>query len=675
MEKSSAAQEYAKRGWKVIALHHVDAEGRCSCKLGAGCRSAGKHPLDTSWQEADDLSPMDLHAHFTEGEANVGLSTGRRSGFWVLDIDPDHGGHETLARLIREHGDLPATRTVETGSGGQHFYFALADGQEVRGTQGHLGAGIDTRGEGGQVVAPPSRSDKGVYKLASDAPLAVAPEWLSEALKPREVVVHERVAPPTSPDAWLKALLGGTAAQLREVGQSDAGWDAGTFKVAVRLAEVAKSDWNELTLEQAHSHLLEHAPTQAAPTAQWPTPWTLEDVEEKWQSGLRGSQPIPPPAVREDFPEFAAGEEWPTRTWDDLGNAMRLQDHYGRYLRYVPTDKEWAVYKGGRWVRRNSGLAGSLVPIMLGRLPTTEAMSYSDQPSGDDPSPREAFLKWVDKQRSEAKMTAALSAARRIPDLHTEVEEFDADPMLLNAPNGVLDLASGEWMEHQPEQLLTLQTAAPIDLGAACPRWEAFLERTQPDPQVREFLAEVVGYSLTGRMDEQAIFIHHGSGANGKSVFMDVLSSLLGGYSQVVPRQTLLVKRNDGIPTDIARMVGKRFLHTGETATGRQLDEEVVKSITGGDRQVARHLHADEFEFKPQGKLHYATNHLPHISDADSIWRRIILIRWGVVILEHERDGLLAEGILQEERAGALAWAIKGAQRWASRGRLVVPES
>jgi len=672
-----AARRYTERGWAVLPLHHITAEGVCSCRKGGTCgRNAGKHPRNTDWPECD-ITAAGLFDTFGD-TANVGIITGHRSGIWVVDVDPDNAGYDTLADLLTDNGQLPDTYTVETGSGGTHYYFALPDtGEAVRSTTGALGQGIDTRGEGGMVVAPPSTSGKGPYRIVDDRDPVEAPAWLTDKL--HVDVPVEEAGPPANPDRWLAALLEGTAADLDAVthgrpfgGRGEIkGWNDGTYTVAARLAEVAKADWNELTPGQARTHLHDHAPLQTSPTADWPYLWTSQDVEDRWTSAWRRVEAATPPRKRPEgeFIPFGVSHEW-----DDLGNAQRLLDRHADQLRWVTTDKAWAVYMGGRWRRRTDALASTLVARMVRSLEEDEADSYSTQPDDKGVTERDRFLKWARGQGAETKMAAALNAAKRLPEFHATVDEFDSHPMLLNAPNGVLDLETGRLGPHDPSLMLTAQTAVPVDLEASCPRWDAFLKRVMPGDDERAFLARAVGYSLTGTMTEQVLFMHHGEGANGKSVFLDVIGSLLGDYGQVVPRQTLLVKRNDGIPTDIARMLGKRFLQTNETSTGRQLDEEVVKSITGGDRQVARHLHGDEFEFRPQGKLHYVTNHLPHLTDAESIWRRIVLLRWGVVIPEGRRDGNLSSRIIREEAAGVLAWAIRGCAVWAADG-LGVPLS
>ena len=116
--------------------------------------------------------------------ANVGIATGRASGIWALDIDPDHGGDATLAGLLAEHGPLPETRTHRTGSGGTHYVFSYPPDFDVPRTAGLvLGKGIDTLGEDSLIVAPPSVSGKGAYTVVDDRDPVAAPAWLLQPLR------------------------------------------------------------------------------------------------------------------------------------------------------------------------------------------------------------------------------------------------------------------------------------------------------------------------------------------------------------------------------------------------------------------------------------------------------------------------------------------------------------
>ncbi len=166
-----AALSYAKRGWSVIP-----AEPR------------GKRPV-VAWQEfqrriatADEIA--DWFGRWPD--ANVAVVTGALSGLVVLDIDPRHGGTDSLSRLEITHGPLPQTLEALTGGGGRHLYFRHPGGL-VRNRVG-LAPGVDVRGDGGCVVAPPSvhPSGKRYAWVAShgpeDRPPARAPDWLLRQL-------------------------------------------------------------------------------------------------------------------------------------------------------------------------------------------------------------------------------------------------------------------------------------------------------------------------------------------------------------------------------------------------------------------------------------------------------------------------------------------------------------
>jgi len=182
----TAALAYARGGWRVLPLHGI-LRGCCTCRRPCG-RSAGKHPVGA-------LVPRGLHDATLDVDtisrwwsrmpaANIGIATGAGSGLLVVDIDPRNGGAETLDRLERQVGELPPTPRVSTGGDGVHYYFRLPLG-ELRST---LGSGIDIKGDGGYVVAPPSLHVSGREY-----------SWCAEAA-PDEVALAEL------PNPWLTAL-------------------------------------------------------------------------------------------------------------------------------------------------------------------------------------------------------------------------------------------------------------------------------------------------------------------------------------------------------------------------------------------------------------------------------------------------------------------------------------
>jgi putative DNA primase/helicase len=236
---------------------------------------------------------------------------------------------------------------------------------------------------------------------------------------------------------------------------------------------------------------------------------------------------------------------------------------------------------------------------------------------------------------------------------------------VLNCLSGVVKLRTGKRIDHAPEQRLTMQCPVVYDPEAEAPHWEAFLRQVQPDPEVRAYLRRQAGYCATAHTTEQAFFLWHGTGANGKSVAQEVIAGVLGTYAQSVPVETLLLRKTEGaIPNDIARMIGKRYLVASETKQGKHLDEQRLKQLTGGDTVSARFLHAEWFDFKPVGKINLSTNHLPHMTDDDATWRRLHVLLWGETIPEGKRDGTLVERLIREEGSGILNWIVQGAVEW-----------
>ena len=159
----TATLSYAARGWYVIPLHSI-GQGRCTC-TDRGCKHPGKHPRIRTGRDhaCATIEEAILRGWWDQWpSANVGIVTGARSGLVVLDVDPKNGGLDTLRRLETEQGPLPSTPTVVTGSGGLHLYF-LHLGTRVPNRAG-LFPGIDLRGDGGFVVAPPSQHALGHYR-------------------------------------------------------------------------------------------------------------------------------------------------------------------------------------------------------------------------------------------------------------------------------------------------------------------------------------------------------------------------------------------------------------------------------------------------------------------------------------------------------------------------------
>ncbi len=290
----AAAYSYIARGWAVIPLHNIVGVA-CSCGSADPVhvyKQGGKHPVFREWQRSGLTTEAAVEATWRERPgANIGIQTGAVSRFWVLDVDPDNGGHTALAGLVAAYGVLPETYTVTTGSGGMHYYWAIPE-WEPHAYRGRLPTGLDVRGWGGQVVAPPSVSGKGAYAVGSDVPIVAAPEWLLDMIRPPRRELPEFEAEPTG-GGWSLAPIGGPERERALLGRAlpeDLGLIAaappGTrnptaFAVACRFWEFINAGWIEHDAIWAQF-------AEAARVADIDGTFTEGEVAGIWASARRG---------------------------------------------------------------------------------------------------------------------------------------------------------------------------------------------------------------------------------------------------------------------------------------------------------------------------------------------------------------------------------------------------
>jgi hypothetical protein len=270
----TAALDYLNRGWAVIPLHWVDNNGLCSC----GSRDerhwkvAGKHPLSKRWQAGEAMSKADAYSVFMEQypKANIGVLTGH--DFWAMDVDPATGGMESLARMEAEHGPLPTTMRLRTGSGGYHYLWKMPPGITVKNDQhGKIAPGIDIRADRGMIVVAPSVSAKGAYTIDVDAPIVGEPAHLTAILR----AAHEKRAQSASVEHMVVEDLPAvadlddiTAERVQRYAEKVVAdeveryrnappgtGNAELFSAACNVLEVAQSPWNLITRAQVHDAL------------------------------------------------------------------------------------------------------------------------------------------------------------------------------------------------------------------------------------------------------------------------------------------------------------------------------------------------------------------------------------------------------------------------------------
>jgi putative DNA primase/helicase len=322
--------------------------------------------------------------------------------------------------------------------------------------------------------------------------------------------------------------------------------------------------------------------------------------------------------------------------------------HEGR-LRFDHDAGKWREWTGSVWRENKTGIAFNFARELARDLAENEPDK----------------VRYVTSKTSFA--AGVERFARADPVFATTADFWDRDPMLLGTPEGVVDLRTGRQRASKPGDGLTKATAVAPAPNADCPLWTRFLaETTGGDEEMVRFLRQWFGYCLTGDTREHALVFVFGPGGNGKSVFLNVLTGILGDYATTATMDAFIASHGDKHSTDLAMLRGARLVTASETEEGRQWAEARIKQLTGGDPIMARFMRQDNFTFKPQFKLTIVGNHKPSLRTVDDAQRR----RFNLVPFNHKpvTPDRQLESKLRTEWPAILQWAIEGCLDWQASG-------
>lgn len=352
----------------------------------------------------------------------------------------------------------------------------------------------------------------------------------------------------------------------------------------------------------------------------------------------------------------------------DSGNGNRFADEHRGMIKYSHTHKKWYFWDGKCWRDDRAGSIKSLADMTIKGM-KEQAFSIDDEDEQKD------FLKWISRTSNTNGKEAMIKEAQHLNGIPVLTDEFDANAEYFNCQNGVINLRNGEVMLHNSSYMMSKISNAEISNSADAPLWNKFLyEIMDGNEELVRYLQKAVGYSLTGSIKEQCVFFLYGTGSNGKSTFLEVVSELLGTYALNAQPETIMTRNSNASSTqDIARLQGARLVTTVEPQEGMKLNEGLIKQMTGGDKITACYKYGLEFEYKPEFKLWMATNHKPIIRGTDNgIWRRMHLIPFTVTIPDDKIDRNLAYK-LKRELPAIMRWAVDGCIAWQKDGRLTPP--
>jgi putative DNA primase/helicase len=267
----------------------------------------------------------------------------------------------------------------------------------------------------------------------------------------------------------------------------------------------------------------------------------------------------------------------------DSGNAELFAALYRGKVLYDHQRRRWFVWRDHWWTDDSDGEVQRFAKLAA-RTRLRAAAQIADDHE------REQQVKWAVHSESRYGLQAVLSLAQAEASLADDGAGWDGDPWLLGARNGVVDLRTGALRHGKPTDRITLNTTVAFDPLARCERWMQFLNQIfLGDAELVAFVQRAVGYSLTGATREQCLFLCHGGGANGKSTFLETIRHVAGGYGWNLPFSVFELLGRDGIPNDVASLVGKRLVTAIETNEATRLNEARVKALTGSDTVSISH--------------------------------------------------------------------------------------
>jgi putative DNA primase/helicase len=421
---------------------------------------------------------------------------------------------------------------------------------------------------------------------------------------------------------------------------------------------------------------------------------------------------------------------------NDYGNGLRLIEHFGADLTSVPRvgwyvwdERRWALDADALAARRKAHRLSDLIAkeIWWIELPKGEAEILAQLQDAEEALEELGVIPAKDRTDDQLRRMVAAqklkaaaedikdrrdkSIARRLTHaknagnsnainnmmgeaaaiLARPLDTLDASPLDINTEGGVLrfclvpgedeggqappaPVARFDLLPHARDQWLTKLMPVTPDPAATCPRFDAFLRQIQPVAEMRGFLQRWFGYSMTGLTAEQKFAFFYGSGANGKSVLVDLMARIMGDYAASAKIESITGKNRRGggeATPDLMPLIGARFVRTSEPDEGQRLQEGLIKELTGGEPILVRALNENFVLVYPIFKLTISGNHKPEIHGGDDgIWRRVMLVPFDVQIPPEERDPDLGRK-LWEERAGILNWLVEGLHQYLSYGLMV----
>jgi len=245
-----------------------------------------------------------------------------------------------------------------------------------------------------------------------------------------------------------------------------------------------------------------------------------------------------------------------------------------------------------------------------------------------------------------------------LSDAHLPTAEPDANKVLINLNNGTFEFKNSGWQlrDYNPTDFLTYQLPFDYDASAACPLFDKFLKRVQPDENCRIILQEFAGYIFTNLNLEKCLVLL-GDGGNGKSVFFKIINALIG-------RENVLNYSLGSFNHEYYRAKLTNVLLNYSSEKGFELNPDIFKALVSGEPLPAREPYGKPFTIFNIVKFIFNCNLLPRENEStEAYYRRFLIVPFNEKITDAEKDTALADKIIKDELAGVFNWLLGGLKR------------
>lgn len=379
-------------------------------------------------------------------------------------------------------------------------------------------------------------------------------------------------------------------------------------------------------------------------------------------------------SAAEDFEESDDELQRLQQDYSEQGNALRLKDEYYNRMRYNP-NLGWCIWDGEVWQTNAEEYAMLNVMRLADKWHDEAERALQLAPKPEKGAKKEdwppeykaacALYAWAKQCRGRTNQNHTLASAQTLM-LLPDANAFDDDPWILNTPDGIIDLKTGECKPHHADYMCTKITTVSPDWNAPHPKWDGFLERiTEGDKSLQQYLQEVAGMALVGKVYEEGVVICYGPGGNGKSTLFEIWKSVMGDYALTVRNELVMGSKNGNEVAGQAQLRKMRLVITGELEAGQAMSNSMVKRITSRDDIQANIKYLEPVTFTPTHTLVLHTNHLPNLKTVDDgIRRRLAIVPILARIKPEEKVTDFADELLKTEASAVLAWMIDGAKRF-----------